>query len=285
MVHRWALLGIVLLAGGLVPAALLAQGGERCFAETGYCIDGRIREYWEQNGGLPVFGFPITAQMEEFIEGQPRQVQWFERNRMELHPENERPYDVLLGRLGGEHVAASGEPPRETPRDGCRYFEATGFNACGDILAYWQANGLELDGQPGKTGPESLALFGYPLTGEFATTLADGNQVTVQWFERARFELHPENQPPYNVLLGRLGVERLGEPQSPPPPVAAATPTPAPPSASCSSAYVGVCIPPPPPDLNCPEIRERYGCSIQVVEHPDPHGIDGDRDGIACECQ
>jgi hypothetical protein len=29
----------------------------------------------------------------------------------------------------------------------------------------------------------------------------------VQWFERARFELHPENQPPYNVLLGLLGNE------------------------------------------------------------------------------
>ena len=29
----------------------------------------------------------------------------------------------------------------------------------------------------------------------------------VQWFERARFELHPENAPPYNLLLGLLGNE------------------------------------------------------------------------------
>jgi hypothetical protein len=29
----------------------------------------------------------------------------------------------------------------------------------------------------------------------------------VQWFERARFELHPENAPPFNVLLGLLGNE------------------------------------------------------------------------------
>jgi hypothetical protein len=33
----------------------------------------------------------------------------------------------------------------------------------------------------------------------------------VQWFERARFELHPENQPPYNVLFGLLGNEVLAQ--------------------------------------------------------------------------
>ena len=27
----------------------------------------------------------------------------------------------------------------------------------------------------------------------------------MQWFERARFEEHPANPPPYNVLFGRLG--------------------------------------------------------------------------------
>ncbi len=28
-----------------------------------------------------------------------------------------------------------------------------------------------------------------------------------QWFERARFEFHPNNPDPYKVLLGRLGAE------------------------------------------------------------------------------
>jgi hypothetical protein len=37
--------------------------------------------------------------------------------------------------------------------------------------------------------------------------LSDGQEYTVQWFERARFEHHPENDPPYDVLLGLLGVE------------------------------------------------------------------------------
>ena len=37
--------------------------------------------------------------------------------------------------------------------------------------------------------------------------MADGIERQVQWFERARFELHPQNAPPYNVLLGLLGNE------------------------------------------------------------------------------
>ncbi|NJO83313.1 MAG: thermonuclease family protein [Blastochloris sp.] len=71
-------------------------------------------------------------------------------------------------------------------------------------------------------------------------------------------------------------------PEPTPPPVVEEPP--AQPAGNCDPAYVGVCIPPPPPDLNCPDIREDYGCSIEVVISPDPHGIDRDGDGIGCEC-
>lgn len=200
-------LAIMLLSFvGSSKAAQAQSNSQRCFSETGYCISGRILEYWQQNGGLPVFGFPIGPQQEERIEGKALQAQWFERNRLELHPENARPYDVLLGRLGGESVAQGGLAP-ETPRDGCVFFAETGFNICGEILTAWRANGLELDGRRGKTTPESLGLFGYPLTGMVETRMLDGKTVMAQWFECARFELHPENAPPYNVLLGRLGFE------------------------------------------------------------------------------
>ena len=79
-----------------------AHAAPRCFPETNHCIDGRIREYWEQNGGLLVFGFPIGDIEEVTIEGKAVRMQRFERNRLELHPENARPYDVLLGRLGAD---------------------------------------------------------------------------------------------------------------------------------------------------------------------------------------
>jgi Tol biopolymer transport system component len=218
---RWTLFGIVLFLGMFLPLTATpvptqAQSGERCFPETGLCVSGRLLQYWEQNGGLPVFGLPITPQREETIGDWTGQVQWFERNRLELHPENAPPYDVLLGRLGAEFVADSGGiPPRQEPREICQYFDQTGFNVCGSFLAYWSASGLDL-GEPGISTAESLALFGLPLTGEFEATLADGTTRIVQWFERARFELHPENDPPYDVLLTRLGAEVVGEPQAQP---------------------------------------------------------------------
>jgi hypothetical protein len=202
-------------AGAPAPAPSPAPATDaRLFPETGNSIAGRIRSYWEQNGGLPVFGFPITAQQAETIEGQSVQTQWFERNRLELHPENKAPYDVLLGRLGADRLAQRGYDwqavPHEVAQTGCRYFSETGRNVCGDILAAWRANGLNLDGKRGFSESENLALFGLPLTGLISEKLSDGREYQVQYFERARFELHPENKAPYNVLLGLLGNEVRG---------------------------------------------------------------------------
>src|SRR5688500_9470643 len=77
---RFVVIALMVLAccASLPLASVGAQSAERCFPETGYCIAGRIRSFWEQNGGLPVFGFPIGPQQEQFIEGKPFQVQWFE---------------------------------------------------------------------------------------------------------------------------------------------------------------------------------------------------------------
>lgn len=185
------------------------QSGERCFDETGYCISGRIREYWEQNGGLPVFGFPIGPQQPTTIEGKTIEAQWFQRNRLELHPEKARPYDVLLGRLGDDALTQQQRRWQDFPRSGtaqagCRYFPETEQNVCGEILAAWRASGLELDGIAGKTEGENLALWGLPIS-PVQTEVIEGREYQVQWFERARFELHPENAPPFNVQFGLLG--------------------------------------------------------------------------------
>lgn len=212
------------------PVFLASPDAQGCFPETGFCIDGRIREFWEQNDGLRVFGLPITPRHEEVIQGQALQVQWFERNRLELHPENPRPYDVLLGRLGVDILEQQGRTwlpaPTGIPQAGCRFFPETGYNICGNMLRAWQANGLELDGRRGNSESESLALFGLPISEERVETLSDGNSYTVQWFERARFELHPENRSGdpssrrYDVLFGLLGRELYdvqGGLPSPPP--------------------------------------------------------------------
>src|SRR5206468_2253535 len=104
--------------------------------------------------------------------GQPYLTQWFERNRFELHPENARPYDVLLGRLGDDRLRQLGrawqaEPRESGPRAGCLWFEQTGHNVCDELgglgfRSYWQNHGLQ-DPALDRFG-RSLALFGLPLT-------------------------------------------------------------------------------------------------------------------------
>lgn len=196
-----------------VPVARAATA-QRCFPETNQCIEGRIREYWEQNGGLPVFGFPIGGMEDVTIEGKSVRMQRFERNRLELHPANARPYDVLLGRLGADRLNQQGRDwftfAKNGDTGGCQVFGETGHAVCGDILKMWKSNGLALDRNKAVSTAESLALFGLPVSGLQTETLSDGKEYQVQWFERARFELHPENPAPYNVLLGLLGNE-VGE--------------------------------------------------------------------------
>jgi micrococcal nuclease len=47
----------------------------------------------------------------------------------------------------------------------------------------------------------------------------------------------------------------------------------------CDPAYPTVCLPPAPPDLGCDDIPEREFIAL----HPDPHRLDDDGNGIACE--
>ena len=48
----------------------------------------------------------------------------------------------------------------------------------------------------------------------------------------------------------------------------------------CSAAYPDFCIPPPPPDLNCPDLLPNVNFTALAA---DPHELDRDKDGIACE--
>jgi sortase (surface protein transpeptidase) len=231
--HRYPLdsplLVLTLVLALCAGDAAQAQGDRRCFRETGYCIAGRFREYWEQNGGLAVFGFPITPEQNERVEGQWARAQWFERTRFELHTENVPPYDVLLGRLGADRLRRQGRDWKKFPRmeagQDCQYFVETDRLICGAFLSAWHSNGLNFDGDPAISEPESLALFGLPLSDAQAERQSDGNVYLVQWFERARFEWHPENAPPYDVLLGLLGREANPTPAAPPEPIRASAPT------------------------------------------------------------
>lgn len=72
------------------------------------------------------------------------------------------------------------------------YFNETGHHVGGGFWDHWRDHG-------------GLSIFGYPLSGELQEPCEDGQIHTVQYFERAVFEWHPQNHPPYQVLLRRLG--------------------------------------------------------------------------------
>ncbi len=195
-------------AWAFAPVAPPADG-TRYFEQTGHTLKGAFGQYWQAQGGLAIFGYPIS---EEFIErsadGRERTVQYFQRHRLELHPENQPPYNVQLTRLGDVILQQQGRSwfdfPKGEPQAGCLFFEETGHRLCEPFLSYWRSHGLEFDGRKGTSTAESLALFGQPISEPLVETRPDGRLLLVQWFERARFEDHGTEG---GVLLGLLGNE------------------------------------------------------------------------------
>jgi hypothetical protein len=52
---------------------------------------------------------------------------------------------------------------------------------------------------------------------------------------------------------------------------------------TCDPSYSGACIPPPPPDLDCSDLQA-MGITGEIrVTGSDPHHLDPDHDGIACD--
>jgi len=206
---------------GIGPAstrtATAAPGSlKRCFSETGFCIEGQFLAFWDANGGLPVFGYPITPARDEVNRdsGQRYLTQWFERTRFELHLENPDPYTILLGRLGDDVLRQGGvdwtRQPRETgAQQRCLWFPQTSHAVCDQgseigFKTYWLTHGLRQFGLDPYQA--SLLLFGAPLTAATVeTNPMDGKPYLTQWFERARFEWHPDEPDQYKVLLGLLG--------------------------------------------------------------------------------
>jgi uncharacterized protein YkwD len=81
------------------------------FAETRHSLAEPFLSYWKQNGGVELFGYPITeAVMQDGLK-----VQWFERARMEYHPELTKKGQAiqlsLLGKVALEKVAAPAQVP------------------------------------------------------------------------------------------------------------------------------------------------------------------------------
>lgn len=215
------LLVAVPLSLGVLPSPSMSAGSpsqpdSRTFPETGKTVGGRFLQYWNTHGALPQQGYPISNEMHEIsdTDGKSYLVQYFERAVFEYHPENQPPYDVLLSLLGffyySQKYPEGAVSQVENTSVGSKPFAETGHRVGGVFLSYWQNNG-------------GLEQQGYPISGEFNEISAlDGKSYKVQYFQRAVFEYHPENQPPYDVLLSQLGTFRyrqryLGTSSSPTP--------------------------------------------------------------------
>jgi hypothetical protein len=84
-------------------------------------------------------------------------------------------------------TTATGGPPQ------CQTFAQTNKTVCGAFLTYWTDHG-------------GVLREGLPISVEFQEVSdVDRMTYTVQYFERAVLEHHPDNQPPYDVLLSLLG--------------------------------------------------------------------------------
>ncbi|MEO5950966.1 MAG: hypothetical protein ABIQ44_00685, partial [Chloroflexia bacterium] len=210
------LASVIILMTALAPSSRISYAADRTFPETGKSISGTFLDYWDTHGGLAQQGYPISEERDEAsdTDGQTYTVQYFERAVFELHPENAAPYDVLLSLLGANlyNSKYNGNAPGQTASNSNpRTFQETGKTLGGVFRKYWEQHG-------------GLAQQGFPISNEFKEKSdTDGKTYTVQYFERAVFELHPENAgKPSEVLLSLLGSFRLkggsGTPVTPPTP-------------------------------------------------------------------
>jgi hypothetical protein len=164
---------------------------------------GAFKSYWDQNGGLEQFGFPLTEPFNEVspTDGNTYVTQYFQRAIFEYHPEFAgTQYQVLLRLVGNlETKGRTFAPGTDTSTSDTRYFfNNTQHSLSGVFKNYWDGRG-------------GLAIYGYPISEPlFEVNAADNLTYLVQYFERARLEYHPEfTGTRYEVLLGLLGWQQL----------------------------------------------------------------------------
>jgi hypothetical protein len=176
---------------GGTGSAALPQGANQ--DQAGLQVASPFVEFYNQRGGERIFGKPISDVTQE----NGRTVQYFERARMELWPELNNPqYTVQLGLLGVEFTQGMFFPNQRffVSQPDQAYTRITEHGVSQRFLQFWQQNG-------------GLDIFGHPISEEIQEMLpSDMKLHTVQYFERARLEYHPDS-PGNEIQIGLLGRE------------------------------------------------------------------------------
>lgn len=151
------------------------------FPEAGHWVIGEFLEYFNDHGGLAIFGYPLT---EPYYQDGVL-IQYFQNARMEWAAGPEGSYVVQLGHLGEElnyGTPGSDEPQRLGARK--RYFPETGHIVSYAFLDFYNQNG-------------GVAIFGLPISEMYY----EGDTI-VQYFQHMKLKWDP--------ALSRIRVDELG---------------------------------------------------------------------------
>lgn len=99
----------------------------RFFPESGHTLNFSFKLAWENTGGLARYGLPLSEELAERspIDGAVYTTQYFERARLEYHPETASNYSIVVTPLGAAVAAARGVSTAATARgDTPEYAEA-----------------------------------------------------------------------------------------------------------------------------------------------------------------
>jgi hypothetical protein len=181
-----AVLAIILIVAGIFSPRPQTAVGSEYFPQTGHFVENEFLAFYQQAARPDLlYGYPISRAF--FDESIGRSVQYFQRARFELYPENPSELRVKLSPLGvltynpGETVPVTDSGPA------CRTFPETGFQVCYSFLDFFQANG-------------GIVQFGAPISG-----FEQHEGRIVQYFQFSRLEWHPERAAGDRVVISDLG--------------------------------------------------------------------------------
>ena len=190
------IVSILLTGSGFRSVPAQSEGDGLYIPETGHWIRGEYLEmYQSADNPLLIFGYPITDEIIDPIDGQ--HTQYFEKARFDLSG-NSGSESIHIAPLGdllytpGDH-----EVSLTTYSQACETFKQTGKSVCFAFLDFYEAHNGDF-------------YFGDPISN---LELVDGRYV--QYFENSRFEWRPELSVGKRVALSNLGEQyfntRLGD--------------------------------------------------------------------------
>lgn len=190
---RGIFLALVVVITLVVPRYTVAQDEARYFPETGHWVTGKFLDFYE-SVAYPelLYGYPITDafQTASVPQNPGLLVQYFQKVRLEYHPENPSELEVVRSPLG-EYLYEINGPgiarPSSSLLGSCRKLPADGFPVCYDFLKFYDAYG-------------GIAQFGYPIS-----TIEYHHDRMVQNFQWARFEWRFDLPPGERIVISDLG--------------------------------------------------------------------------------